>query len=319
MACLSDSKPKAGSPKARLLRKAQHGHSLTEEAIYWYLWSNSGRDPNDYRREARGGYNTIGAAIGVGPKTVKRALHSLENKHAIETIPRSWDSIMRQGTAYWVYSRRAIVERRKAAGLTHYIRDRGGVTLCVAPAGIVCEGSATGPGGSKALQPGLQGPHPSGLRVPNPQGTEPPQIRPIRLDSRSSSEEHAVSPEKPIPARKMMILPKVSPNKDSDSIRAALLEFFSQQGLPVPAGSIPHEEIATLMAQHGARLEDLRQFLTQKYRERLKEPPATWKHPLVSVRNWLAEFRKPLPKSGISNIPRDNAATEWLRERKKQA
>ena len=155
----------SGLPKIRPARTAQDGHSLVEQAIYEFLWKGSGNDANDLWREADGGYGRLSKRLGIGAKTIKRALRSLREKLSIEPIGK-YDVEANTPTRFRVYSYRSILERRKDAGLEWCIRNRGGVSL-------VQKTYTKTPGATEP--PGVtEPPAPGGLETPGPGATEPP-------------------------------------------------------------------------------------------------------------------------------------------------
>ena len=73
-----------------------------------------------------------------------------------------------------------------------------------------------------------------------------------------------------------------------DSIRKNLLGFIEAMSFSMPSGKIPVEAIADRLTAIGAGSDDLTEFL-RKYRDNLRDPPATWKHVLVSFEGWAAK------------------------------
>jgi hypothetical protein len=111
------------------IRKAlmvEDGHSLAEEAVYEALWNaalpTDGEATED--RTVRLGYHKLAQMTRLSWVSVKANLRSLEKKLAIE-VTGSENSATREGKTYRVYSRAAILERRKKAGLEWVRRSRG--------------------------------------------------------------------------------------------------------------------------------------------------------------------------------------------------
>lgn len=112
-------------PAARLhIRKAysaKDGHSLGERAVYEALWDNGEGHSTDCRIIAIG-YRALSAACGLSVNNCKANLHALVRKLAIE---ESSGHSYTHSKTYLVYNGAAILRRRRAAGLTHYIKTRG--------------------------------------------------------------------------------------------------------------------------------------------------------------------------------------------------
>ena len=100
---------------------AKDGHSLGEQAVYEALWANSDSYSADCRSAAVG-YRTLSEACRLSVNNCKANLRALLQKLAIEEL--TGHSYTHSKT-YLVYSGPAILRRRKAAGLTHYIKTRG--------------------------------------------------------------------------------------------------------------------------------------------------------------------------------------------------
>ena len=124
--------PEPGTPQAEaaLLRIRRHirealtakdGHSLGEQAVYEALWANSEPHSADCRTAAIG-YRTLSEACRLSVNNCKANLRALAQKLAIEElVGHSYT----HSKTYLIYNAPAILRRRKAAGLTHYIKTRG--------------------------------------------------------------------------------------------------------------------------------------------------------------------------------------------------
>ena len=112
---------------------AEDGHSLAEQAVYDALWNVAtpigSQEPAD--RTIRIGYHRLAQITRLSWVSVKSNLRSLEKKLAIGVIA-SEISATQEGKAYRVYSRPAIMERRKGAGLEWVRRTRGVELLSLA-------------------------------------------------------------------------------------------------------------------------------------------------------------------------------------------
>lgn len=100
---------------------AKDGHSLGEQAVYEALWANSDPYSADCRSAAIG-YRTLSEACRLSVNNCKANLRALVQKLAIEEL--AGHSYTHSKT-YLVYNGPAILRRRKAAGMTHYIKTRG--------------------------------------------------------------------------------------------------------------------------------------------------------------------------------------------------
>jgi hypothetical protein len=100
---------------------AQDGHSLGEQALYEALWKTA-RPYNDRARVITVGYRGMAELVRLTVNNCKANILALANKLAVEEISPYTHS---QARTYLIYSFPAILDRRQAAGLTHYIKTRG--------------------------------------------------------------------------------------------------------------------------------------------------------------------------------------------------
>ena len=100
---------------------AKDGHSLGEQAVYEALWANSEPHSPDCRTAAIG-YRILSEVCRLSVNNCKANLRTLAQKLAIEELA---GHSYTQSKTYLVYNAPAILRRRKAAGLTHYIKTRG--------------------------------------------------------------------------------------------------------------------------------------------------------------------------------------------------
>lgn len=119
-----------GHAKVRHAKSVQDGHTKAEQLLYAAMWTASRPEHSalDAPRILTGGYDQLSALSGLYWSAVKRNLHSLQAKLAIETIA-SENSNERVGRTYRIHSASAILERRRNAGLTLVRRWRGSVEL----------------------------------------------------------------------------------------------------------------------------------------------------------------------------------------------
>jgi hypothetical protein len=104
----------------------EDGHSLAEQAVYEVLWKASSPvgEMVNANRTIRIGYHRLSGMTRLSWVSVKANLRTLEKKLAIE-VTGSENSATREGKCYLVYSRPAILERRRRAGLEWVRRTRG--------------------------------------------------------------------------------------------------------------------------------------------------------------------------------------------------
>jgi hypothetical protein len=105
----------------RVARSARDGHSLGEQAVYEALWTNAQPYTENCRTLAVG-YRSLSRLCGLTVNNCKANLQGLARKLAIaEAGGHSYT----QAKSYLVYGEAEILRRRRAAGLTHYLKSRG--------------------------------------------------------------------------------------------------------------------------------------------------------------------------------------------------
>jgi hypothetical protein len=121
-------------PKVRTVRArtVQDGHTVWEQSIYESLWREATPAVGQEHRLIAIGYRHIAALTTLGLKTIQRNMKSLERKLTLEPIGR-YDSDTKSPKTYKVYSYKAILERRKDAGLEWVSINRQGVELTCDP------------------------------------------------------------------------------------------------------------------------------------------------------------------------------------------
>lgn len=110
-----------GRQTVRQALAAKDGHSFGEQAVYEALWSNAAPSGPDHRTIVIG-YRALSMACGLTVNNCKANLRSLTRKLAIDEVA---GHSYTQAKTYVVYHVSAILKRRRAAGLTHYIKSRG--------------------------------------------------------------------------------------------------------------------------------------------------------------------------------------------------
>jgi hypothetical protein len=129
--------PVAPSPTAKRFHVrravlAQDGHSSGEEVLYQSLWnSRYTRQESKETRLVTIGWKAMSKLARLTPRNTRRNCEALIEKLAIEQLSdeNSRESI---GRTYRLYSYKAILERRRAAGMEWVTRTRG-VTFVPAP------------------------------------------------------------------------------------------------------------------------------------------------------------------------------------------
>lgn len=118
------SRPDQLLPGRQRIRRAslvQDGHSFGEQAVYDALWEH-GKAADKESRHITVGYRHLAELARLTVNNCKANLKSLTAKLAIEEAASFTHS---QARTYRVYSYTAIMQRRKQAGLTHYVKSRG--------------------------------------------------------------------------------------------------------------------------------------------------------------------------------------------------
>jgi hypothetical protein len=116
--------------------QAQDGHSLGEQAVYRALWDSAKTYEEDCRIITIG-YRTLSSFCGLTVNNCKTNLQGLQRKLSIKMVSAFSPT---QGTTYLIYSYGTILQRRREAGLTHYIKSRG-VTFVNPDSGIPLSGT----------------------------------------------------------------------------------------------------------------------------------------------------------------------------------
>jgi cell wall assembly regulator SMI1 len=103
--------------------RAQDAHSHGENQLYAALWHAGVPDGPETKRVIMG-WDRMARQAGMSDKAAKRNLKQLRDKLAVELLEVE-NSATRTGRTYRIYSFRAILERRNAAGLHFVVRDKG--------------------------------------------------------------------------------------------------------------------------------------------------------------------------------------------------
>jgi hypothetical protein len=110
-------------PLTRIRRATltQDGHSFGEQALYDALWQHAHPRDNDARIITLG-YRRMSELARLTVNNCKANIQALIQKLAVEEVSTFTHS---QGRTYLVFNYAAILQRRREAGLTHYIKSRG--------------------------------------------------------------------------------------------------------------------------------------------------------------------------------------------------
>jgi hypothetical protein len=109
----------------REARTVQDGHTHGEQLVYEALY----RLARPYRADSRMitiGLRTLAPLVPISYNNCQANVRSLVRKLAVEEAPGAKHN---DGRTYIVYGEQAILERRRAARLTHVIRSTRGAVL----------------------------------------------------------------------------------------------------------------------------------------------------------------------------------------------
>lgn len=109
------------TPRIRRAMLAQDGHSFGEQVLYDAMWKHA-RPYNENSRIITVGYRTMSEIAQLTVNNCKANAASLAGKLAIEEVGTFSHT---HGRTYLVHSFSAIIQRRRTAGLTHYVKTRG--------------------------------------------------------------------------------------------------------------------------------------------------------------------------------------------------
>jgi hypothetical protein len=113
----------------RAFDAAQQGHTLSEHLVYTAMWRLLGSQNQE--QESREGLlpmRLIAVKVSLSVRNLRRVLHTLVDKLAVD-VTEFEDKTKSIPRRYRVWSPRAIVDRRRAAGYTHVYRNRNLITL----------------------------------------------------------------------------------------------------------------------------------------------------------------------------------------------
>jgi len=110
-------------PKVHQCRTVQDGHSPSEQGLYMMLWS-IGTPLRDDIRVVQVSLSRLAPKSGMTIKNLQMMLRRLEEKKTI-SLAKQFSHATKSANAYHVYSYKAILQRRKEAGLEYVIRNKG--------------------------------------------------------------------------------------------------------------------------------------------------------------------------------------------------
>lgn len=115
--------PAPSLPKVHLCRTVQDGHSPSEQGLYMMLWS-IGTPIREDARLVQVSLSKLAPKSGMTIKNLQMMLRRLEEKKTIALV-KPFSHATKSANVYHVYSYKAILQRRKDAGLEYVIRNKG--------------------------------------------------------------------------------------------------------------------------------------------------------------------------------------------------
>ena len=113
--------------KLKACKIAQDGHTAGETRVYDEMWKKV-KDLEVGSRKLSIGHDRLARNLRSGRANVRKHCDRLIEKLSIRKIANPI-LVERVGTTYEVFSYTEILERRRCAGLTHFVSDRGSITL----------------------------------------------------------------------------------------------------------------------------------------------------------------------------------------------
>jgi hypothetical protein len=197
---------------------AQDGHSAGEEILYQALWnSRYARQDSKESRLVTIGWKAMAKLARLTPRNTKRNCQSLVAKLAMEQLSdeNSWESI---GRTYRLFSYKAILERRRAAGLEWVMRSRGvafvGAPPPPAPEPPIRILAGRAPGRSSETIMAAR-PEPAGEEA----GAVEPVVEPVPVPERDPGVERDTGIDT-VPVLVVGVLREYLPDVDDDSVVA---------------------------------------------------------------------------------------------------
>ena len=153
-------------PTVYRISRVQDGLDPMEWRIYDVLW-RSATFISELERERTVGYMKLCDETGLSHATIKRKLKTLQTKFIL-TVTKSESREENIGRTYRISSYKQILERWQQAGMTHVVRNRGGVQFTAEP--MVCKPRVPDPESSVSM---VYQPSPVAR---NPRLSEPPGV-----------------------------------------------------------------------------------------------------------------------------------------------
>jgi hypothetical protein len=108
--------------RVREAATVEEGHSLGEQAVYEALWEVARPAPQGDNRMLTIGLRTLAEISRMAYSNCKANVRALIAKRAIDESP---EFSYTDGRTYVIYPPEEVMRRRRAAGMTHVIRNRG--------------------------------------------------------------------------------------------------------------------------------------------------------------------------------------------------
>lgn len=148
--------------KVREMKLVQDAHTRSEQSLYEVLWEQ-GTPIDDISRTITIGVVTLARRAGMSETMARLNVRGLMQKMAIEDGGK-YDCERAQGRTYRVFNYVEILRRRKAAGLTHFVRKTSAVIFVSPETGqpiplgkaSSTPGLTLTPGPSPAPEPGIR-------------------------------------------------------------------------------------------------------------------------------------------------------------------
>ncbi len=258
------------TPSVRLHRchTVQDGHSFAEDRLYNSLWNHrEARNESDDSKLVTIGWDRMAHAAGMTPRNAKQnCLRLIEKLAAEKILPHNSDQAI--GTTYRIYSYKAIVRRRREAGMEWVIRNRGGVAFTAAPhkpagAPVSLESPATKdtvspePPSSRDTVPS-EATAPVSLEATAPLSSEAPPLSQVPVREEGTTPSSCIPPAADLspqtPPRPVVdTFLQITGHSDDDAVHRIV------SACKKLAPDVTVEEIINRMAHQGVRISEINQ------------------------------------------------------------
>jgi hypothetical protein len=191
--------------------RVEHGHSATQDALYWYLWRVGKSVKGSRSHFVQAGYGQIQAGLGVDRSNVQDAIRELQKKLAIRIVKAN---TVGSATVYEVFCCDDILAKRKEAKLM-WARTYGKRRV-----DLINEAEAEAEG-NKLTPLGLM-----------PIGSAPPELQPIDVIESVGARPTApvgFTPTEGIGVTPIQTVKEASSKRETTSDTNKLREFMEQQ------------------------------------------------------------------------------------------